>query len=101
MESKGFRTFRRVLVAVERFVITVVSSNIVFNFVVVLALNYMWGMIEAQQILSLIPLIDIILPAFVNEVFANIMQVASFDYMDLGKQSDKVFTTTETEALSP
>ena len=39
------------------------------------------------------------MPAFANEVFSIIMQIASFDYLDVGAQFDKVFETADSEAL--
>ena len=49
---------------------TFVVGNLIFSIALSASLNHLWSMVEAQQIIVMMPLIDIVLPA-VPAVFIN------------------------------
>lgn len=58
---------------------TVVSGNFAFNLVAASSLNYLWSMINAQQIVVLCPLLKVNLPANATMMFNTLLGIASFD----------------------
>lgn len=94
------------MVQIERFVkiskytiVFTVASLLLLNYWLLLLMNNLQGMIEAQQVLVLIPLTDVRLPAFVHLVFSMLLEIASFDYFETGELFEKVVDTKHSEPL--
>jgi hypothetical protein len=58
---------------------TAVSGNFAFNLIAASSLNYLWSMINAQQIVVLCPLLRVNLPANATMMFNTLLTIASFD----------------------
>ena len=52
------------------------------NFALSASLNSLWSMINAQQLIIIMPLFDAHMPANVGIFFKQIMQVAAFDVIE-------------------
>ena len=99
-QERGMEFVKQVLDITSNVIMGLMASNIVLNFFTVLALSFLWSLIDAQQILSILPLIDIRLTALVNEVFAIFAEVVSFDVVEMGYYFEEMFDTADSEPLS-
>lgn len=92
-------TFLRGLKATRTTSAVVVTVLLILHFLLKLALNHLWSMIDSQQLIVLLPLLDIRLPAKTNLTFSFLMQIAAFDYIETGYYFEKMFETQSSEPL--
>ena len=59
------------------------SSNYLVNLLLAGSLNHIWALIRSQQIIVLLPLYRICLPANAGIYFKVIMQIAAFDIVEM------------------
>ena len=68
------------------------------------ALNYLWGMINGVQILSIMPLVDCDMPGNAQSFFMQIYKIASFDLVDVSfltiRISDKLKLNENMDSIS-
>ena len=57
----------------------VMAGNLVLQLFLSASLNYLWAMINTQQIILMMPLFNLALPANAALFFGFLMQIASFD----------------------
>ena len=67
----------------------VLASNFVMNFLLSASLQHCWSMIESQQIIVLMPLFKIVLPANIGVFFGYIITIASFDLIPIDNYVDE------------
>lgn len=60
------------------------ASNFVLNLALAGSLNQLWSLIRSQQLIILLPLFNVILPANAGMVFNMLMQIAAFDPYETG-----------------
>lgn len=77
----------------------IVVVNFAMSFLVAFSLNFLWSMINSLQMIVYLPLLNIILPANVNTLFAILIEVATFDVVPKSDEINKFvfkfkYTTT-------
>ena len=75
------------------------TSNYVLNFLLAGSLNQLWALIRSQQILVLLPLYKITLPANAGNFYNVLMQIAAFEVMEMNERYVRA-TGQSTNALS-
>ena len=76
--------------AVEALVKATVAGFLIAIFVSQ-GVNHFWGMINAQQILLLIPLFDVSKPGSFQEVFTSLMTILNLEIYNIGEDLEQVF----------
>lgn len=61
----------------------VLLGNFLFNLSLSASLNQLWVMINTQQLIVLLPLMKVQLPANAAIFFKSIFQIAAFDFYDM------------------
>jgi len=64
-----------------------------------LALHLLWSMIEAMQVLSMVPLFDIRMPAIPTLIFGFFAEITAFDYVEVGDYFEKVFDISDSDPI--
>ena len=64
------------------------------------SLQSLWSMIEAQQLIVLLPLMDIKLAAISAIMIGKLTKVANFDIIEIGDYWEELFEMPEVEALT-
>jgi len=67
------------------------ASNFVLNLFISASLNQLWAMINTQQLIVMMPLFQIEMPANAGIFFANVMEIASFDFYDVADVVHETF----------
>ena len=78
----------------------VLASNFITNFILSASLQHVWSTIESQQIIVLMPLFKVNLPANVGIFFGYIMMIASFDLVPVDSFVDEYGGMTPTEPIN-
>ncbi len=60
------------------------ASNFVINILISASLNQLWAMINTQQLMVMMPLFKIEMPANAGIFFKHVMEIAAFDFYDFG-----------------
>ena len=71
------------------------AGNFVLNVVLAASLQQLWSMINTYQIIVLLPLFNIEMPANAQIFFGFIMEIASFDILPMQKFYDKYLPTPD------
>lgn len=58
------------------------ASNFVLNIIISASLNQLWAMINTQQLMIMMPLFQITMPANAGLFFRSLMEIAAFDFYD-------------------
>ena len=74
--------------------------NFLTNIFVSGSLNAIWSLIETQQMIVMLPLFDVSMPGNTRDFFAQIMQIAAFDYYDFSDIIYNVFKIFPTEPIN-
>ena len=61
----------------------VIFSNFAINFAFSASLNQLWALINTQQLIVLMPLFKVNIPANAGMFFAKIMQIAAFELVEI------------------
>ena len=61
---------------------SVFAGNFALNFFLAGSLNSLWSLIESQQLVVVMPLFNVILPANAGIIFSVLMNIAAFDPID-------------------
>ena len=61
----------------------VTVGNIALNFLLSASLNYLWSMIEAQQIIVMLPQFNVTIPALPNTFVTEFISIANFDVIEM------------------
>jgi len=76
------------------------SSNLVINLLLSFSLNHIWSLVHCQQIIVMMPLFDVNLPANAGYFFRFVLQIASFDIIDVDYYFRAIFGVPGTEPVS-
>ena len=68
----------------------VTVGNIVLNFLLSASLNYLWSMIEAQQIIVMLPEFNVTIPALPNTFVTEFINIANFDVIEMDTLTELV-----------
>jgi len=90
--------FEDLITAVITATKVVIASNFLLNIFLTVALQYVLGMINTQQLIVLLPLFDIKAPANAELFFRQLMSVVAFEVYDTG---DIVNATLSLEEVNP
>ena len=63
-------------------------GNFIFNLMVSASLNQLWSLINTQQLIVLMPLFIVNVPANAGSFFKQIMEIAAFDIVEIGEPLD-------------
>lgn len=69
------------------------------NVALAASLNQLWSMINTQQLIVMMPLFNISMPANAAVFFRHIMEIAAFDFVDFGDIIHETFEIEETEPI--
>ena len=58
-------------------------GNIALNFVLSASLNYLWSMIEAQQLIVMLPEFNVTMTALPNTFVTEFINIANFDVIEM------------------
>lgn len=75
------------------------ASNFVLNILISASLNQLWAMINTQQLMIMMPLFVITMPANAGLFFRSLMEIAAFDFYDFSDIVHDLFQIEETEAI--
>ena len=75
-------------------------SNLAFNFVFSASLNQLWAMVNTQQLIVLMPLFRVNIPANAGSLFAQIMQIAAFEIIEIGEFLDELLGIPSTSPMN-
>ena len=78
----------------------VLGGNLVFNILLAGSLNFLWGMLRAQQILVHLPLFNITFPGNVAFFYSFLLNIAAFDALPTDELFDWMFAAEEKEPIS-
>jgi len=78
----------------------VVATNYVLTVSLSASLNHILSMVETYQLIVLMPLFTVALPANVSIFFGYMMQIAAFEIFDTKGYLDKVFKLNPSEPLN-
>jgi hypothetical protein len=78
----------------------VVISSLIINILVSGILNQLWSMIETQQLVILLLMFQIALPANAVAFFSRLLQIASFDFVDVEPWTNYILNLESTGALN-
>ena len=78
----------------------VLAGNFVLNFILSASLQQVWSLIESQQIIVLMPLFKIDIPANVGMFFGYIIAIASFDLIPIDDYIDQYGGLTPVEPIN-
>ena len=67
------------------------AANFVFNLFLSASLQYLWEMVNAQQIIVLLPLFNVQIPQNAQSIFKPLMYVASFDVIPTDMIYSEIF----------
>ena len=83
MNSKTASTIQTVTVVMKQATNTLMAGNLALNIILSASLQQLWSMINTQQIIVLMPLFKIDMPANAQMFFGFIMQLASFNILPM------------------
>ena len=63
-------------------------------------MQYIFGMIEALQILILLPLLHASMPANAGQVFKYLTKIAAFDVFEIGDYVDEILELEESDPVN-
>ena len=63
-------------------------TTFVLNIFIAASLNQLWALINTQQLIVLMPLFDTKIPANAGIFFNQIMEIAAFDFIEVGDYLD-------------
>lgn len=75
------------------------ASNFVLNILISASLNQLWAMINTQQLMIMMPLFQITMPANAGLFFRSLMEIAAFDFYDFSDIVHDLFQIVETETV--
>ena len=75
-------------------------GNFAFNLLISASLNQLLTLINTQQLIVLMPLFKINLPANAGLFFKQIMQIAAFDIVEIGEPLDKLLDLEPTDPIN-
>jgi hypothetical protein len=75
------------------------AGNLVLNILMSASLNYLWAMVNTQQIILMLPLFNLSLPGNAGIFFNFMMQIASFDIIPTDLFYDDVLGWTPTDPI--
>ena len=81
--------------ATESYKVALVS-NIILNFFLSASLQQIWSMINAQQLVVLLTLFNVKMPANASIFYVNLMAIASFDFYEMGEFYDDILSLEPT-----
>jgi hypothetical protein len=67
------------------------TGNLVLNLFLFASLNHVWSLVEAQQIIALMPVLNIRLPALPAVIISKFLEIANFDILPVEKIWTKIF----------
>ena len=67
------------------------ASNFVLNIIISASLNQLWAMINTQQLMIMMPLFQITMPANAGLFFRALMEIAAFDFYDFSDFVHNIF----------
>lgn len=70
------------------------------NVFIAASLQSIWNMINAQQLIVMMPLFDVVMPANAQFLFNQIMYIAAFNYVELDGPINKLLHLNHTEPLN-
>ena len=76
-------------------------SSFVFNLLLSVSLNQLWALINTQQLIVLMPLFNISIPANAGMFFNQIMEIAAFDIIETGDYLDSALDLERKEPNNP
>ena len=79
---------------------TAIISNFALNIIFTGAMNMMWSMIETQQIIALLLMFNIDAPANAVAFFAQILEVAAFEFFEVEPATNCLLKLKPTGALT-
>eukprot|EP00347_Sterkiella_histriomuscorum_P013544 403364306 len=79
---------------------TIVIGNFVLNLLLATSLQYLWGMINALQLILHMPLFKVNFPSNTNFVFNQIISVSTFDVIPSEEALEKMFDFADTGPLN-
>ena len=75
------------------------ASNFVINILISASLNQLWSMINTQQLIVMMPLFQIQLPANAGMFFRSVMEIAAFDFYDFTDIIHELFQIEGTDPI--
>ena len=78
----------------------VMAGNLVLQLFLSASLNYLWAMINTQQIILMMPLFNLALPANAGIFFGLLMQIASFDIIPTDIFFNEVLSWVSTDPVN-
>jgi len=78
----------------------VVIGNMVMNIVLSGAMNLLWGMVNALQLIVVMPLLSIKMPANASSLLLMIMGIANFEVLPTDDIFGTIFNFTDTVAYN-
>ena len=75
-------------------------SNLSLNLLLSASLNQLWSMVNAQQLLVVLPLMKFLLPSSATMFFSGIFAIAAFDLYDTNDFWHDQLEIVETEPLN-
>lgn len=76
----------------------VMTANFAMNILISGSLNQLWSLINTQQLIVMMPLFQVVLPANAGLFFKAVMSIAAFDFYDF---TDAVHMLFEVEPTDP
>ena len=70
---------------------TVMTGNLVLNLFLFASLNQLWSLVEAQQVIALMPILNVKLPAIPAVLISKFLEIANFDILPVEKMWTKIF----------
>ena len=62
---------------------TAIVGNFAVNLILSGAMNLLWGLLHAMQILAYLPLFNVMMPANAQYMFKIIIKIANFELIDI------------------
>ena len=79
---------------------TTMVSNVILNLLIGIGLQFLWGMVNALQLMVHMVLINLLYPASIQRVFIIFMQIASFEVIDTSEWYEDNFNLQHSESLN-
>ena len=76
---------------------TAVISNFIINILIAGPLNLLWGTINCLQIITSLPLINVLMPANCQLLFSVLVKIATFDLIPVDGVMDEIDRMMPTE----
>ena len=100
MESSFGKKYISVVKGAEKAVNSLSVASVVINFSFGMSLYFMWGLINALQMMIYNPLANIRFPLNVMMLYGVLLPISSLDILPPEISTDVVFTMSEGEAYS-